>query len=170
MSSQEKPPPDNKDAIAPVIAGCAIIVVGAIIIWGVWKLCKKMPSPPAKGKGNPPSTNEPPQDTFIVGNFSTNGPGLFMPDGYDLAAENEWQGAVMLFQSSTNLRDWRDEYSVSNWVNNSQWVSIMYSNGLPLKTNWGEMGWTNETIFSDFSKVMPRREDAPLKFWRVVEQ
>jgi hypothetical protein len=159
---------DQKEGVGPVIAGCAILVVGAIIIWGVWKLCKKIPGPPPKGKA-PSSTNEPPQDTYMVG-FSSTTPPLVMPDGYGITAYNDWDENHLKFQSSTNGVDWKDEYEAVLWVNNSQWVNVMYDgNGLPLKTNWGFMGWTNETIVSDFSRVLPRRDDAPLKLWRALQ-
>lgn len=161
---------DQKDSVGPVIAGCAIIIVGCIVIWGVWRMCKKMPPPPPKPGSRPPTTNEPPQDTFIYGQFQTNGPGLIMPGEYPLSPMDDWDYAVMGFQSSTNGQDWNEEYVVTNWFNNEQYVSIMYQNGSPLKTNWAMMNWTNEIpIVIDFSRVMPRREDAPFKLWRAVQ-
>jgi hypothetical protein len=164
QAGEQPPPPPEKDSA--VLAGCAILIVGAIIVYGLWKLCKKLPSLPPTTR-NPPVTNPPPNPNFVFG-MDTNGPALVMPD-WKITQLNDWDTAVMTFQSSTNGADWKDEYTVTNWFNNAQFVSIIYSNGLPLMTNFGPCYWTNGTMVSDFGPVMPAKETMALRLWRGVQ-
>lgn len=162
--------PAQKDAVGAVIAGCGVLAVGAVIIWGLWKICKKMPGPTTPPK-NPPTTNPPPDPDSLKRSFaaaSTNGPVLVMPD-LAITEQNTWDIAVIQYQSTTNATDWVPEYTATNWFNNSQFVSILYSNGLPLMTNYGAAYWTNDVMVSDFSAVMPSAEQAPLRLWRGVQ-
>jgi hypothetical protein len=46
-----------------VLLACGMLIVGGVIIWGLWKSCKKIPSPtppPSDNPPKPPPTNAPP--------------------------------------------------------------------------------------------------------------
>lgn len=151
----------KKDA---VLIGCAVIIVGGIIIYGLYKICKMLPPTPPR---NPPATNQTHQGASLIkidGPLS-NAPALLLPDEA-VANMDQWQSFAMAFQSSTNLSDWRDEYSVTNWANSSQAVSILYSNSLPLATNFAPVYWTNDAVILDFSGAMTQSKD---RFWRAVQ-
>lgn len=145
-------------------AGCAVVITGIIIIWGLRKLCKMLPpGPPAQPP--PHGTNQPPHEAA----FALTSPGrLDLPDA-SLSISTNWQMTVTTFQSSTDMLTWRDEYVVTNWFSADQLVSVCASNGVPLQTNFLAMHWTNEMVVNDFSAVVPPKETAALKLWRAVE-
>lgn len=56
------PPPPDKDLLA---VACAVLAIGAVVIWGLWKICKKIPplNPPNSGTNAPP-VNPPPTNSI----------------------------------------------------------------------------------------------------------
>lgn len=145
-------------------AGCAVVITGIIIIWGLRKLCKMLPpGPPAQPP--PHGTNQPPHEAA----FALTSPGrLDLPD-VSLTISTNWQMTVTTFQSSTNLVNWHDEYTVTNWYSPDQLVSVCASNGVPLQTNFLSVRFTNDVIFNDFSAIAPTKVSDKVKLWRCVE-
>lgn len=147
-----------------VVVGCVVIVVGAIIIYGIWKICKMIP--PVQGTNSPPSGSSQSAHNFgpvLASPFRLNMPPLGIPSG------GGYQTAVIAFQSTTNSIDWHDEYTVTNWLSDNQLVSVCASNGVPVLTNFVAVSWTNETVFSDLNSVLPTQTKEPLKLWRAVK-
>lgn len=163
MPLKASEPPERKENT--VIMGCAVLVVGAIIIWGVWKICKKLPVPPRKGSA-PPSTND---VASAAGPINSLAPPLLMPEA-TITGSDDWDTAPMTFQSSTNGIDWRDEYTVTNWFSPNLAIAVIYSNGIPLMTNAAPIHYTNENIVLNFSSVLPSSDMSPVKLWRSVQQ
>lgn len=158
---------DPQKNMAMAIVGCVVIVVGGIVVYHLYKMCKRLlPNPPP-----PPSTNAPPAGTsqpqpnpsLLQCPARLNGPDV------EIAAVPQWQMSIVRFQSSINSLNWRDEYTVTNWLSDNQLVSVCASNGVPLMTNFVALDWTNETVVSDFSAVMPAVVKDAVKLWRSVE-
>jgi hypothetical protein len=147
-----------------VVVGCVVLVVGGIIIYSIWKLCKMIP--PVQGGTNAPPAGQNQQHNF--GPVLASPMRLNMPAG-TIPAGSGWQTSVISFQSTTNSIYWKDEYTVTNWLSDNQLVSLCVSNGVPLLTNFVALSWTNETVFSDLSSVLPDQTKDRLKLWRAVQ-
>lgn len=52
---------DTQPKSALIICGLVVLGVGAVVIWEIYKLCKRLP--PVDGTENPPATNAPPTYT-----------------------------------------------------------------------------------------------------------
>lgn len=165
VARADDPPPNDPHTALGV--GCVVVIVGGVIIWGLWKICKMIPPLPPPPK-NPPPPNGTNQMIGSVSGPSSGAPALLLPDRaiYQTA---DWQMSVIKFQSSTNLSDWVEEYAVTNWFSGNQLVSLCASNGIPVQTNFIAVAFTNDAVFSDFSSVMPTKETAPFKLWRAVQ-
>ncbi len=137
--TKEPPPPPPQPKL--LFLACAVLAVGAVIVWGLLKICKKLPSlpPPNNGGGTnspptpppsrPPVTNPPPHHRWSV--EPLNIPGLELQDvqRYDIA-QYHFADPVMggeysskskwAVQASTNLNSgWQTTLSVSVFDNDA---------------------------------------------------
>jgi hypothetical protein len=126
-----------------VLIGCGLLIVGGIIIYGLWKLCKKIPCPrppPSDDPPSPPQTNAPPA-TNPSQSGSTGGQAQFFSASqasptvalgeldcsgvqpYDVS-QYAWPdpvtaGAIIVnkslvtLQCSTNLVNWQDVWKIN---------------------------------------------------------
>lgn len=153
-----------------------VIGVGAIVLVNLCKLAKKInppeqpPSTPPCGTNAPPATNHVQLSEQSVGSvpvlqFDDSGVyaadisdyGFTDPDGYVY-------GDIYDFKllSSTNLKDWNEECTVTGWVSPQWVVSVAYTNNTPASTNWLRRAQGTQAAFN-----MPI-QPAPAKFFQVV--
>lgn len=160
-------PPSSPTKNASVIWACGVLIVGGIIVWSLWKLCKRLPGPP-RNPGNPPGTNHPPEELWSPYAGHTLPP-IIMPDTDITASASEYETMVMHFQKSTDGVNWVTAYTATNWAGPTYVFSVLYTNGVPLMTNQCDAHWTNETMVLDFSSVMESQASQPLMMWRAVQ-
>lgn len=159
--AQEPPPGEDAVAIA-----CGVLIVGGIIVWGIWKICKMLPPP-----NPPPKTNAPPAGgrTNQAPRISSVMPALLLPDFSAYNAPG-WQTAAFGFQSSADGANWDEDYAITNWLCENLLISVCSSNGVALLTNVIPMSWTNEQVVCDFSSVMVSAMTDKSRFWRSVQK
>ncbi len=161
----DEPPNDGGDN---AVFACVTVIIGGAIVWGLWKLCQKIPTP------KPPETNCPPPwvpgtNTNTITNRHHRFPAIRMQNS-GIEPVNAWQTMSLAFQSSTDGgATWQEKYSVTNWLCDNAMISVCYSNGVSLQTNAVGMGWTNGEAISDFTEVMPSRFDGDSCLWRAVQ-
>ncbi len=168
---KDQPPEPQPKVIKEVCVAGVVILVGYVIVKNLWKICKKLPAP--NPPNNPPATNVDSELVFMSPATvpMNNAPQLVIPIQKNIAS-NAWDVAVLKMQCSTNGRDWRDAYTISNWFFDTQGVSIIYSNSVPLQTNFytANFGWnfTNAPTVVDFSSALPRLGQEAVNLWRAV--
>ncbi len=146
-------PPDD-DPPTTIAMACFVIAIGGVVAVGLWKLCKAIPSPGdiphpvAAPPTNPPPiinptnsvpTNKPPWWKFWTLNVASNTIHAQNIVGYgflDYSNRVYDQMVDYSIESSTNLRDWRTECSVTGWLSSGAAFFAYYSNGVPLVTTY----------------------------------
>mgnify|MGYP007011072310 CR=1 FL=1 len=161
------PPPRNSTIVACVVA-VMVVAVGAVMVVGIKKLCDRLPPLP------PPEPPEPPDPT---NNVPTNLPPMIrtnLPPRYSLSClvvPTPSRGPV-IFQSSSDFREWQDTWRVEMTVRMSSVEAKIYdsqgqevmSQTVPLA--YGEDG--QYYVLLDFTSL-PRSQSPPSQqFWRLL--
>jgi hypothetical protein len=148
-----------------VAMACVVLVIGAVIVYGLWKICKKIPGPPATDPPPPPpGTNAPPKtNTNRVAHLT-----LKMPDK-DLHVDGQWQMNVSAFESSEDMVHWSRALYFTNWFGASNIVSVAADDYGPVATNWMPAPWTNGEVICDFGNLQALLPDGDRKLYRMVE-
>jgi hypothetical protein len=120
---QEKPPNP--------IFGCVVVIIGGIIIYGIYKLCKKIPDPKPPAEDDPPApppTNAPPvfNPPPTVNQFT---PQVFQAlreiPSYSVSILDSYSGGTFTskwaftIQASTDLQSWHEAMRVTVWESDS---------------------------------------------------
>lgn len=152
------------------IFGCVIIVIAAVVVISLVKVCKKLPlaNPPPPTEPPPPAppTNAPPP---VVTNRLARAE-LHMSEValQIFSSPTQWQVFVLSIQSTRDLANphWVTEHWVTNWVSDSMAVSLITDGvGRPMQTNWAENNWLTP-ITNDFGGITAKSMDAR-KFYRM---
>jgi hypothetical protein len=173
LQSQTIPePPPQKDNV--LVFGCLVLVVGAVAIYGMVSLCKKIPAvdPPPQPPVAPPVL-VPPQ--YVNTNFfNTNTisahrmEALRMPEKALMQTAN-FQMVTLQMQWSANMRDWDSMYFVTNWLSDDLHIAVCSdASGHAVRTNFTKVYGTNEAVLVDMSDLTPPAVEAR-KFYRMVE-
>lgn len=170
--------------VAQVVCGILVIGVGVVIYFGLKKMCANIPSPGApptpppapptnpppimNPTNSPPSTNKPPWWKRIF-NMTDNNASAFnistysIVDIYGAPKDLAYYHTLVSFtlQSSTNLVDWRDELSVTQWVSDYGVFNAYYQGGSNVLNTYSGLGTTNYVPLSIGTG------DEPMKVFRV---
>lgn len=148
----------NEKVLAPLLCAAVVVGVGIIVVIGLKKLCEKIPTPDA-----PPPI--PPVHPSTVPTSTTNLPPWFkrispplndyavfvedistyqIPDNYGGAKSLSYFNTLVAFkiQSSTNLQEWRDELTITQWVSSRGAFSAVYQDGSNIMNTYS-LGRTN---------------------------
>ena len=161
--------PDVREKkVAPVLYVCCVLVVGALIGYATYRICKAFKT--IKKNLDNLKTND---VTVVDGAVLASHPNSAlhmppMPESEYLT--DDWQPVALTLQSSTDLLNWTDAYSMTNYMGSNLVVSVIYSNNVPLQTNMAPVYWTNDPVFLNFAAVMPTNTSEPKLFWRAVEK
>jgi hypothetical protein len=171
---QEKPP------MAGLVFGCVVIIIGAVGIIGIVKLCKKIPA--LNGDNAPPPTDPAPifdptqvlPPWIIHGNiqsgyYNLSSSTVSFPDPYNhqpsstgVTFTNELR---MTIQSSTNLADWHNALSLTIWESSGGGAFVAtYRNGTNSGNFYHSSRSGTNTVPVDFSTGKESKE-----FFRVVQ-
>lgn len=170
----------SQDGNDPLITECVVtlvvIGVGIVLIVGLVRVCKRC-LPPAQPPPQPPccipNTNAPPHTNstshYII-------PPKLMDDAfsyYDVSsitlsntdtsgnAYRVWfHGNV---ESSTNLNQWKNEFTIDGWASPLEVVTVYAVDGIPIATNRASLGSANNIV-----EVPAINANEPAKFFRVV--
>ena len=140
----------NPKVIAEFCVGLVVVAVGAIVIYKLCKVAKKLVPPVTPPTPPPPPTNAPPATNHFAFQASSDTPlpvlnlggdegevydisssGLLDPDGNRFVYLY-----VLTLMSSTNLGQWSEECTVTGWCSASWFVAVSYNAGVPVDTNW----------------------------------
>lgn len=169
ISAVDRTNPDNgKDS---VVVACVVLVIGAVVVYGLWKLCKKIPGPPATPP--PPPTNAPPAGTNTnrngtVGKASWVLPRIHLPDT-DLHDWPDWQIAVAAFEHSDDCLHWTRCLYVTNWFSGSNIICLAADTNGPVATNWLTVSGPNAEVICDFGNLTALLPEPDKRFYRMVE-
>lgn len=160
---------------------CAVVAlgVGAVVIWGLWKMCSKIPVPPPVDPPPPPPTNPPP--IFNPTNAPPTNPPPKKPwwklglldnsASFDISSYglqdsfnpnvNYHTMVTFTIQSSTNLAVWSEEVSATGWVSDNGIFFAYYRAGSNALNTYTTPGHTNYA-------PIPIVGDEPRKFFRMM--
>ena len=163
--ADDVPPPEN----GTVAWACVTLIVGGIMVYGLYRMCKKLPPMNPPEPPEEPPAPPPPNNRTNTNSFRTNlTMRLNMPERA-LTQTADWQMVTLAFQSSTNMQTWRNDYFVTNWLSQSQLIYVCADgDGIPLLTNSQSISWSNEMVIADLSAVIPPPRE-PAKAFRMVE-
>lgn len=163
---------DPGDGGNNAVFGCVVIIVGGFVLYGMYKLCQKIPMPGEEPPPPPPCTNCPP---FI---FPTNRlhqiirtmPEVRMPEK-SLGVGTNWQTFTVSFESSTDGAHWLPEVFLTNWVNGAgEYVGVVADvSGRPLATNYSQFAWMSDTVLVDMDGIWTPPTGDRLRLWRMVD-
>jgi len=176
----DDPPPPPDDATA--VEACLVIVIGGVVAWGLWKVCKNIPDPtdiphpqappptnppPVINPTNAPPTNQPPKhwwNKLVSLNVSTNLPQhSIVGAGNDMAGRAYESSISYAIQSSTNLQEWQTEVTAVGWLSSGASYWAYYSNGVPLVTTYSDS--YNQTNYVPWNLGTG---DEPSKAFRLI--
>jgi hypothetical protein len=176
------PKPDGK-VWEYLICAALVVGVGAVVVVGLKKICSKLPTPPPTDPPPPPPPTNPPPILNPTNAPPTNPPtkpwykkilsltdananaydisGYAIPDRYAPAGADYKTIVSMTLQSSTNLVDWGEEFSLTQWVSDYGMFNAYYRGGSNLLNTYSGLGVTNYVPLDIGSG------DEPKKFFRM---
>ena len=126
LATQPAPPRDQPKFIVPVICGVIIIAVITVIIIGLVKMCKKIPSGPPPDPDDPPPPPPPPTNNPAITVYQHIGPmvaieasdaGVAWYDVRGLGAQRPYESLMATsIQSSSDLTNWTTEVYLLGWT------------------------------------------------------
>ena len=164
-----------------------ILVIGVVILWGLYQLCKKIPPPPPPNNGQPTNITV---ASYVVGpdrfmqfqfEYNTNSPFIVAGSAQDeLGNEYQLQCSYQLLCSSNPAGPWTLDALVTNWLggnvqfqSNTCVVSAITNQEIALYDTNGNLlsarRWAVTTNDSPFQPriVMPPMH-LPEQFYRLV--
>jgi len=132
-------------------AGLVVLGVGVVIIVGLIHMCNRcLPTedppvqPPAPPLTNsPPVTNIPPRKVSLaltdqaISYHDVSSMTLSNADSHGNGFRVWFHGTV---QSSTNLNDWKNEYTINGWASATELVTVYTVDSIPVSTNRSPLG------------------------------
>lgn len=163
--SDSNPPPDNKQ---PMFLACVVLIVGAVVVYGLLKICQKIPTPPAPPPPPPPPPRPPGTNTNHIGKSAWVMPRLQIPD-QQVDSMSQWTMLVARFESSEDLLHWSPCLYVTNWVSFSNVVCVAVDASGPVATNWLDGPWPTGEVICDFGNLAALIPAGERRFYRLVE-
>lgn len=165
-SAPESPPPNGKP---PLVLACVVLVVGAVVVWGLWKICQNIPPPNPPPPPPPPPPIRPGTNTNHVAHSSIQLPRLIMPETqlYKMA---DWQMLVVSFQTSEDNIHWSARLFVTNWFSPTNIVCVAADASGPVATNWLDGPWPTGEAICDFGNLEALLPQGDRKFYRMVQR
>ena len=177
MRAQNPQPQTATQCQAPVIIGGTVIVVGGIMIYNLWKMCKKLfpPEPPPDPPPTPGPTNAPPARNA---QFIAQAQGRAEPASSDISGQGWLDRTIpadpvifqdycrLTLQASTDLTTWSNCCTVALWLSPHSLESVAYDQGgIPVATNWvpGNPYTSPLTVDIPFPLIDPR---ASVRYFR----
>jgi hypothetical protein len=169
--AQEK----SDDKLAALVCAVLVVGVGTVVIIGLVKLCQKIPTPDAPPPAPPyypptiptSTTNlpkwfkriSPPLSDVAISSYDISG--YAIPDGYSSAKSLATFKTLtaMRVECSTNLSQWSEEMTITQWISDHGIFSAVYRDGSNVMN----------TYSSGITNYVPMEiGEGDKKFWRVV--
>jgi hypothetical protein len=167
--AQQTQPPAKHNVI---IMGCLVLAIGAVFVYGVYKLCEKLPPMDPPGDQPPPPvvivTNYFPVNTNLLTIIQHGSTTLQMPSR-DLHQSPKWQVVTLALESSPDLTHWSPSFYVTNWICPTQHIYVVSdSKAVPVRTNWNPIKASTNDQFAyvDASGLLPV-PDGPMVNYRM---
>lgn len=145
-SAQQQPPPK----IAALVCGVVVLGVGAVVVWNLYRLCKKLPPPDS----NPDATNAPPKIArFAISPATDQIPPISLDDSavqyQDITAQNFTDSVSGLpftarldcvLWTSADTKNWSVQYRITGWSSTAG-VLFLFSDPVcnPVLTNYCDL-------------------------------
>lgn len=158
---------DPQPALMGLVCAVLVISIGGYCLYELVQVCKRNLNDKKDDPNNPPGTNNNYHVESVLppsrGNLSLNDDGVSYADCSASGLADPVSGSLVTthmlakLESSTDLVNWSEYYSMEGWASATGMQCLYTSNGIPVLTNYVTWGSTNFIPLSVASGHEPQR-------------